>query len=100
VENALRYTPEGGVVDVEATVIDGQPALRVIDNGPGVSPSDRPRVFDRFFRGEQVEHLAGSGLGLAIVKAIADRHDATVSLHTPASGVGLEVRVLFAAAAS
>ncbi len=100
VENSLRYTADGGVVDVEACAIDERPALRVIDNGPGIPGSERGRVFDRFFRGADAHELArdagGSGLGLAIVHAIAERHDATVSLHTPPGGQGLEVRVVFA----
>ena len=99
VENALRYTPAGGVVDVGACLHKGQPALFVIDNGPGIPESERERVFDRFHRGEDARVNSrdggGSGLGLAIVRAIADRHGASVTLHTPASGQGLEVRVVF-----
>ena len=101
IENALRYTPAGGVVDVEAGRHDGRPMLRVIDDGPGIAPAERERVFDRFYRGEHAQARArdcgGSGLGLAIVQAIAHRHDALVSLHTPVSGRGLEVRIVFAA---
>lgn len=101
VENALRYTQEGGVVDVEAGMHDGKPTLRVIDNGPGISDDERDRVFGRFYRsGQSGCHTAdteGSGLGLAIVRAIADRHGAIVSLHTGASGQGLEARVVFGA---
>lgn len=100
VENALRYTPAGGVVDVEAGVHEGRPVLRVIDSGPGIPQAERERVFDRFYRGEAAQTLArdsgGSGLGLAIARSIAERHDARVSLHTPRSGRGLEVRVAFA----
>ena len=99
VENALRYTPEGGVVDVEAGTRDERAELRVIDNGPGIPESEREHVFGRFFRGEcapaQARDKTGSGLGLAIVRAISDRHGAAVSLHTPASGRGLEVRIAF-----
>lgn len=97
VENALRYTPAGGAVDVAAGWMGARPALRVIDNGPGIAAKDRSRVFDRFFRGEQAatDEPEGSGLGLSIVQAIAQRHGAEVSLHTPASNVGLEVRVIF-----
>lgn len=99
VENALRYTPAGGVVDVEAGIHDGRPALSVVDNGPGIPEHERERVFDRFHRGEDAPTTArdfgGSGLGLAIVRAIAERHHASVSLHTPSSGRGLEVRVVF-----
>jgi signal transduction histidine kinase len=99
VENALRYTPAGGVVDVEASVVEGRPMLRVVDSGPGVEAAERERVFGRFYRSQsapgQARDLAGSGLGLAIVRAIADLHAAVVSLHTPPSGRGLEVRVVF-----
>ena len=101
VENALRYAPHGGVVDVEAGLRGGQPELRVIDTGPGVPEAERERVFGRFYRGADAEVLArdksGSGLGLAIVRAIAERHGARVSLHTASAGQGLEVRVLFPA---
>lgn len=97
VENALRYTGVGGIVDVVAEEMAGAPVLRVMDDGPGVSEADRPHVFERFFRSPEaiasVEY--GSGLGLAIVKAISDRHHAVVSLHTSAGGRGLEVRVAF-----
>ena len=99
IENALRYTPAGGVVDVVAVLQDGRPSLRVVDNGPGIAESDRERVFDRFYRCEAAQSQAndsgGSGLGLAIVRAIAERHGAQVSLATPAAGSGLEVRVGF-----
>jgi len=99
VENALRYTPQGGVVDVEAVGLAGHPVLRVVDDGPGIPELERERVFTRFYRGEAARILArdtsGSGLGLAIVRSIAERHHAHVSLHTPASGRGLEVWVEF-----
>ena len=93
VENAIRYGREGGRVDLSAWVAGGRPVLAVADDGPGIPPEDRGRVFDRFYRrGGGSE--AGSGLGLAIVKAIADRHGAKVSLgDTP--GGGLTVRVEF-----
>ena len=95
VENALRYTPPGGVVDVSAAVEPGAAVLRVVDNGPGIPESERERVFERFRRGEHAQRQApgGSGLGLSIVQAIARRHRATVELLTAAYGQGLEVRV-------
>ncbi|MDZ4124078.1 MAG: ATP-binding protein [Hydrogenophaga sp.] len=100
VENALRFTPAGGVVDVNISQDrDASTLLRVIDNGPGISESERERVFDRFYRGSEATALArdgyGSGLGLAIVRAIAERHGACVSLASPADHVGLEVTVRF-----
>jgi signal transduction histidine kinase len=101
VENALRYTPPGGIVDVVAERAGGLPTLRVIDNGPGIGPAERERVFDRFYRSPQAVagSPTGSGLGLAIVRSIAERHHATVSLHDGRAGVGLEVRVTFKASA-
>jgi signal transduction histidine kinase len=103
VDNALRYTPSGGVVDV--SVVDGAegPELNVSDSGPGIAPAERERVFVRFYRGAAAHAAAaaetsawpGSGLGLAIVQAIAERHAARVTLHDSAAG-GLHVRVAFA----
>lgn len=101
VENAMRYTPSGGVVDVGAEMRDGHPVLFVRDTGPGIAKDDRERVFDRFYRGEQLapsqRAIVGSGLGLAIVKAIADHHGAVVELLDRIDGPGLEVRVAFPA---
>lgn len=99
IENALRFTPAGGVVDVSARIENGQPLIRVVDDGPGIPEADRDRLFERFHRGEAAQSRSpeGSGLGLAIVKAIAERHGATVDLCTPTSGLGLEVRVRFPA---
>ena len=94
VDNALRHSPSGGRVDVDAGVLSGRPYLEVSDHGPGVPESDRERVFDRFYRRGGSE--TGSGLGLAIVKAIARRHAATVSLRDTPGG-GLTVRVQFPA---
>jgi two-component system OmpR family sensor kinase/two-component system sensor histidine kinase QseC len=96
VENALRHVPPGrGVIDVKAGLADdGRPLLQVVDNGPGIPPAERERVFDRFYRGEHGAGTQGSGLGLAIVKAVAQRHRAEVSLHD-APGGGLDVRVRF-----
>ena len=91
--NALRYTPRGGRVDVSCRMRDGQPVLEIADTGPGIPEAERERVFDRFYR-RPGEQESGSGLGLAIVRAIADRHDAVVSLHA-AQGGGLLVRVVF-----
>lgn len=94
VDNAVRYTPEGGRVDVSAGVVDGRPYLEVADNGSGIPVADRGRVFDRFYR-RGVTAEPGTGLGLAIVKAIADRHRAQVTMGDAAGG-GLVVRVEFA----
>jgi two-component system OmpR family sensor kinase len=100
VDNAVRYTPAGGRVDVSVERPAAQPAralVRVIDNGPGIAPEERERVFDRFYR-KPGTHSPGSGLGLAIVKAIATAHGATVELGEGEAGRGLAVIVSFPAA--
>ena len=101
VDNAVRYTPPGGRVDVSVERISSIPAevrLVVIDNGPGVAPEERTRVFDRFYR-RPGTNAPGSGLGLAIVKAIADAHGARIELGGGVAQRGLSVSVTFAAAA-
>ncbi len=98
IDNALRYTPRGGRVDVRVDARDGAVALTVEDDGPGIAEAERERVFDRFHRGDAARVAAdthGSGLGLAIVRRIAERHGAVVSLETPATGRGLLVRIAF-----
>src|SRR6185312_6842453 len=91
VDNAVRYTPAGGRVDVSVERSVAQPRhaiVRVLDNGPGIAPEERERVFDRFYR-RAGTRPAGSGLGLAIVRAIAVAHGATVELGEGADGRGL-----------
>jgi len=93
VDNAIRYTPVGGRVDVFAGMQDDRPWIEVADSGPGIPTEDRQHVFDRFYRRLDTPE-PGSGLGLSIVKAIADRHGARIELGTSAFG-GLSARVLF-----
>jgi two-component system, OmpR family, sensor kinase len=91
VDNAIRYTPAGGKVDV---ALAGA-ALTVRDDGPGIPIEDRGRAFDRFYRGSGAGAIRGSGLGLAIVKRIADRHFAGLELGPGIDGRGLGVTVRF-----
>jgi signal transduction histidine kinase len=95
VDNALRHTPAGGRVDVTADARHGPARLTVTDSGPGIAPSERQRVFDRFYRGNADAHSGGSGLGLAIVKAVAEQHGASVELGEAPGGSGLQVTVRF-----
>jgi signal transduction histidine kinase len=76
VDNALRYTPAGGTVSVQAELVQGSVRVMVQDNGEGISAEDLPHVFDRFYRGEKSRSQAtgGSGLGLAIAKGIVEAH--------------------------
>jgi len=76
VENAIKYTPEHGEVTLRVKSLAEGLQFEVQDTGIGIAPADRPRLFEKFFRGSQREARAerGSGLGLAIVKSIAERH--------------------------
>lgn len=88
-DNALRYTPQGGEVRVSVH----ERMLEVADTGPGIPPEQRERVLERFYR-IPGNTQPGSGLGLSIVNRIAQLHGASVQLETSASG-GLRVRVKF-----
>jgi len=96
VDNALRYTPEGGSVTIDAFTEDGRAALAVTDSGPGIPPEERERVFDRFYRlpGSGAQ---GSGLGLAIVSRIAESHHAEIELGEGEASRGLRATVRFPA---
>lgn len=91
VDNAVKY----GARRVEVSALrgrEGAPLLRVDDDGPGIPPAQRERVFDRFQRGEDAA-VEGSGLGLAIVRAAARRHGAAVQLgDAPLGGLRAEIR--------
>jgi two-component system OmpR family sensor kinase len=93
-ENAIRYTPEGGTVDVQIASTPDAMQVAVIDTGPGIPPTERTRVFDRFYRREGTD-APGSGLGLAIVKTIAERHRVQISLRDRDHGPGLVVCLTF-----
>jgi two-component system OmpR family sensor kinase len=98
IDNAVRYTPAGGRVDVSVEAAGSNVVLKVVDTGPGIPADDRDRVFDRFYR-RPGSTPPGSGLGMAIVKAIADKHGATVTLGSGTED-GLAVTVTFPSAAS
>ena len=95
-DNAIKYTPPGGTVDLAIRRIADRVVLSVDDSGPGIPEQDRDRVLDRFYRATGTQ-TTGSGLGLAIVKSIADLHGAPIALgRSPRLG-GLRVEVSFPA---
>ncbi len=79
-DNALKFTPSGGVVELAAGREADVTLLTVTDNGSGILPSERERVFERFYRGEGSGTQPGAGLGLAIVKSAAKAHGGSVRL--------------------
>src|SRR6267378_4109076 len=94
VDNAIRYTPPGGVVTAAVLGSTSGVTLRVADNGPGIPADQRERVFERFYRLHD-DGPGGSGLGLPIVREIAAASRADVKLSDPPSGNGLIVSVTF-----
>ncbi len=99
VDNAIRYTPAGGRVDVTLSNVNGNVILKVEDNGRGIPIEDRERIFERFYRisGNGVQ---GSGLGLAIVKQVVQRHRAAVEVETGKNGIGTIFNIKFPVASS
>ncbi|MBW8803222.1 MAG: HAMP domain-containing protein [Catenulisporales bacterium] len=91
-DNAAKFSPAGGLVEVRTTVADGQVALTVRDHGPGIPEADLPHIFDRFYRATSARGLPGSGLGLAIVAQVAAGHGGGASA-AAADGGGAEFRL-------
>lgn len=95
IDNALQYTPAGGHVTVRSgRDAAGRPFLEVEDDGPGIAPEERERIFQRFYRAEGTPG-PGTGLGLAIVKEVADRHHASLTLDDASAASGTRIRVTF-----
>lgn len=94
VDNALRFTPAGGVVGLSLRQLEGRAVLSVSDTGPGIPEADLPRVFDRFYRGRSADRGGGSGLGLAIARVIARAHGGDVeAANRPGGGAVFTVRL-------
>ena len=95
-ENAVRYTDPGGVVRISAAVERDEVRIEFMDSGPGVSASQLPRLFERFYRGESSRNResGGAGLGLAICRSIALAHGGSLSAdHSPLGGLWLTLRL-------
>jgi len=94
IDNAIRYSREGGSVHVSVARANGSATLTVSDQGPGIPADERGKVGQRFYRVLGTEEF-GSGLGLSIVKRIAELHGASVELGEGEQGRGLSVTVIF-----
>lgn len=88
VENAVKFTPEGGRVHVDVQSEYGACAIRVTDTGIGIPPADQERIFERFFRGDRArpQNAGGAGLGLPIARWIAEVHGGTLQLESSGAG--------------
>lgn len=93
VENALRFTPDGGTIEIAIATEANTTKVSVRDNGSGISPEHLPHVFDRFYRVEAARSSEGTGLGLALVKSIAELHGGTVAIVSePGRGTTVTLR--------
>ncbi len=93
-DNALRFTPDGGTISVAVSATDRGTRVTVRDNGPGIPADHLPRVFDRFYRGDSSRSSQGTGLGLALVKSIMDLHGGTAEVESH-GGRGTAVTLMF-----
>jgi signal transduction histidine kinase len=95
--NAVRHTPAGGKVRIEAEATPEFTRITVRDTGPGISPEHLPHIFERFYKADAARSataLTGSGLGLSIVQAIVERHGGTVTAtNAPDGGASFEIRL-------
>ena len=96
-ENALKFTPQNGLISVELKQMEDQCSLSISDTGIGIPLEDQPHLFERFHRGRNASEYAGNGLGLAIVKAIIAGHKGDVTIESP-PGQGTQVHVAIPAA--
>jgi signal transduction histidine kinase len=92
VENAVRHSGDGAAIRIETVIRDGGVAVLIADNGPGIPPEHRIRVFQRFFRLDASRTTPGSGLGLSLVKAIATLHEMSIELLSNEPGLLVLVR--------
>ncbi len=91
-DNAVRYTPEGGRIELSSLDEDGRAVVLISDNGPGIPPEERQRVFDRFYRALGTK-TSGTGLGLAIVMRIVSIHHGRISIEDGLDGRGTTFRI-------
>ena len=92
-DNAIKYTPEGGAVTLQVTSDDHTVTAVVADTGPGVPPGEREAVLRRFYRLEPARGAPGSGLGLSLVAAVARLHEAGLTLGDNAPGLVVRLRL-------
>lgn len=92
-DNALKFSPEGGVVQLSAADAGAAIMITVADHGPGIPDADRARATERFFRGETARTTPGSGLGLALVQAVAVLHGGALQLTDNAPGLAASLHL-------
>ena len=92
IDNAIKYTPEGGVVIIEVARRGDESSIAVVDDGPGITPEHRDKMFQRFYRVDSSRTTPGHGLGLSLVAAVVRHHQAELNVFDNAPGLTVEVR--------
>src|ERR1700733_13720370 len=92
IDNAIKFTPAGGAVRIEARMVDGRPFALVSDTGVGIPAQERTKIFDRFYRGERSGQTLGHGLGLSIAETIANLHGFALTVEDNNPGARFELR--------
>lgn len=94
-ENAMKYTPDGGTITWQMVAEAEQLISRITDTGQGIDPDQLPHVFDRFYRADKARSrsIPGTGLGLALVKAIVQFYGGTIEISSPGSAQGTSVTI-------
>ena len=91
-DNAIKYTPPGGSVRLDVTARDGKRSVVVSDSGVGIPAEQLPRIFERFYRGDNARSQSeGAGLGLPIARWIADLHGARIAVSSNAPGTRVQI---------
>jgi signal transduction histidine kinase len=91
VDNAIKFTPEGGKVEIELLRGDGETIVRIADTGSGISEQEREAVLRRFYRSDKIRNTPGVGLGLSLVAAIVKLHGFQLAIH---SGAGSRLEII------
>jgi signal transduction histidine kinase len=97
-DNAVKYTPIGGIIDIHLLTRDGKAVFSICDSGPGIAPAERDKVFQRFYRSDASRSSTGNGLGLSLVQAITHLHGGQITLR--GNDPGLCIDLAFPAADS
>jgi two-component system sensor histidine kinase KdpD len=86
IDNAIKYSPEGSPIDIQARITGAFLEIQVADRGIGIPPEDLSRVFDKFYRVQRPESVSGTGLGLSICKGIAEAHGGFIGAENRGGG--------------
>lgn len=92
--NAIKYTPDGGTIYLILSCEESETIFQVKDPGIGIPPEDRPRIYEPFYRGQNVAGIVGTGLGLAVVEKCLERHRGTIAVESePSRGTIFTVKI-------